>query len=73
MALDLDSSFLVGDACSDIEAAAAVGVQGILVLTGRGQEARAALDPELEVRCLVADDLGVAVDLILASVGEVTP
>ncbi len=46
-ALDLERSFLVGDAASDIAAANAVGVKGILVLTGRGLEysGRADLDP----------------------------
>jgi D-glycero-D-manno-heptose 1,7-bisphosphate phosphatase len=67
MALDLDGSFLVGDASSDIEAAAAVGVQGILVLTGRGSSQRMGMAGQL--RCLVANDLVGAVDLILASIG----
>jgi D-glycero-D-manno-heptose 1,7-bisphosphate phosphatase len=67
MALDLDGSFLVGDASSDIEAAAAVGVLGILVLTGRGSSQRMGMAGQL--RCLVADDLVGAVDLILASIG----
>ncbi len=34
--LDLPRSYLVGDALSDLEAAQAAGVYGLLVLTGRG-------------------------------------
>ena len=38
LGLDLSRSYLIGDAASDLEAARAAGVQGILVLTGRGRE-----------------------------------
>jgi histidinol-phosphate phosphatase family protein len=36
--LDLSHSYLIGDAITDLEAAEAVGVRGILVRTGRGNE-----------------------------------
>ena len=38
LSLDLSSSYFVGDAVTDLEAAHAVGAEGILVLTGRGTE-----------------------------------
>ena len=38
--IDLIQSFVIGDAVADIEAALAIGAKPILVLTGRGPEAR---------------------------------
>jgi D-glycero-D-manno-heptose 1,7-bisphosphate phosphatase len=63
--LDLDRSYLVGDAVTDMLAADAAGVKGILVLTGRGQEqvSRAGLADSSP--WLVVADLGAAVDHIL--------
>jgi D-glycero-D-manno-heptose 1,7-bisphosphate phosphatase len=63
--VDLAVSIVVGDAVSDLEAAAAAGCRAILVLTGRGREqlarARAAGWPQLRV----AEDLRDAVGAIL--------
>lgn len=63
--LDLGRSYFVGDAMTDMQAAEAAGVKGVLVLTGRGQEQmrEASLDESLP--WLVAPDLGAAVDHIL--------
>lgn len=49
MNIDLDKSYLIGDAITDLQAAHAVGVGGILVCTGRGIEQRKklALHPNL--------------------------
>jgi len=63
LGLDLERSYAIGDAASDIEAARAVGVRGILVLTGRGREQRALLGGDMD--CPVMDDLSAAVDYIL--------
>ena len=65
LGLNLARSYAVGDAASDIEAAHAVGVQGILVLTGRGREQAALLRMEGEASCPVVADLQAAVDYIL--------
>jgi D-glycero-D-manno-heptose 1,7-bisphosphate phosphatase len=63
LGLDLARSYAIGDAASDIEAARAAKVQGILVLTGQGREQTALLE---QVGCPVVTDLGAAVDYILA-------
>jgi len=44
--LDPGRSFMVGDTLKDIEAGGRVGAQGILVRTGYGAEAAAALNPD---------------------------
>jgi D-glycero-D-manno-heptose 1,7-bisphosphate phosphatase len=64
--LDLARSYAVGDAVSDIQAARSAGVQGILVLTGRGREQAALLRKESEASCPVVADLVGAVDYILS-------
>ncbi len=64
LGLDLTGSYLVGDALTDIEAAQAAGMRGLLVLTGRGSEQEAFVRGEGRVDCLVAADLGAALDLI---------
>jgi D-glycero-D-manno-heptose 1,7-bisphosphate phosphatase len=43
LSLDPDRSYMVGDTLNDIEAASRIGVRGILVRTGYGAEAAAAL------------------------------
>jgi D-glycero-D-manno-heptose 1,7-bisphosphate phosphatase len=63
--LDLGHSVLVGDAASDIEAARLAGVQGILVLTGRGSEQALLLERTGNVSCPVVTDLEAAVDRVL--------
>lgn len=62
--LSLGSSYLVGDALSDLEAGMAVGCQSILVLTGKGRENLPLLAEGYE-GCIVVSDLMEAVDWIL--------
>ena len=64
--LALERSYLVGDAITDLEAAVAVGVQPLLVLTGRGSEHAMLLDQQSHVACPVVDDLRAAVAWISA-------
>lgn len=59
--LALEQSYLVGDAITDLEAAVAVGVQPVLVLTGRGTDHAMLLDQQSHVTCPVVEDLGAAV------------
>lgn len=67
--LDLAGSYAIGDAASDMEAAGAAGVRGILVLTGRGREQCASLAGRADaVPCL--EDLSTAVDYVLAQTAE---
>ena len=69
--MDLECSYLIGDAVSDIHAAQAAGAQGILVLTGRGAKQASLLDAEGLVGCPVMADLGAAVDYILDQEEEI--
>lgn len=63
--LDLGRSYLVGDAMTDMQAAEAAGVKGVLVLTGRGQEQVRKAGLADSSPWLVVADLGAAVDYIL--------
>ena len=63
--LQLEASYLVGDAITDVQAALAVGCQPILVSTGRGLQARAELARQQIRQYWVAADLADAVTLIL--------
>ena len=65
LGLDLERSFLVGDALSDVEAARAAGCQPLLVLTGRGREQLPLLARHRHDDCPVVPDLAGAVDYIL--------
>jgi len=65
LGLDLVRSYVIGDAASDIQAAQAVGAQGILLLTGRGVEQVSALEARGLKGCLVMANLSTAVDYIL--------
>jgi HAD superfamily hydrolase (TIGR01662 family) len=58
--LDLRQSWLIGDALTDIEAAAAVGARGILVRTGRGASQASLLIPRDGLQYTVVDDLAEA-------------
>ncbi|MFC1463341.1 MAG: D-glycero-alpha-D-manno-heptose-1,7-bisphosphate 7-phosphatase [Candidatus Brachytrichaceae bacterium NZ_4S206] len=60
--LDLSRSVMIGDAITDMEAARAAGVRGILVMTGRGQSEWRAFTgaPWFDV----ADDLACAIELL---------
>ena len=63
--LDLTRSYVIGDAASDVEAAWAAGVHGILVLTGLGKEQVGLLKTKGGANCPLVADLGAAVDYIL--------
>lgn len=63
--LDLARSYLVGDAITDLEAALAVGVQPVLVRTGRGAAHAVLLDTQTHALCPVVNDLSEAVVWIL--------
>jgi D-glycero-D-manno-heptose 1,7-bisphosphate phosphatase len=65
MNLDLGSSYLVGDARSDVEAARAAGVRGIIVLTGRGKQTAESLSPDERATWRIVQDLEGAVAYIL--------
>ncbi len=67
MDLDLARSFMIGDRWSDLECGARVGATPILVLTGYGRGDHAYIGPTRTLQpALVAEDLGMAVDWILA-------
>lgn len=68
--LDLAASFMVGDAVSDIETAHAVGTQGILVRTGRGEEQVAGLTVHAHWNTPVVADLNEAADYIVGQFGR---
>jgi D-glycero-D-manno-heptose 1,7-bisphosphate phosphatase len=68
--LDLGTSFLIGDALTDLQAADAAGVRGILVRTGRGAAQEQLLDPPSRARCSIVPDLTAAVDQILLGVSQ---
>ena len=64
--LDLARSWVIGDAERDLQAGAALGVRGVLVLTGKGPRERARLEREGRPCEHVARDLREAADLVLA-------
>lgn len=61
---ELDGSYMVGDAVSDVSAAVAVGAKPILVRTGRGVDEETKLADE-SFRCPVVDTVHDAVTLIV--------
>jgi D-glycero-D-manno-heptose 1,7-bisphosphate phosphatase len=63
--LDLGRSYVIGDAITDMQAADAAGAQGILVLTGRGQEQVTKASLADASPWPVVADLGAAVDHVL--------
>jgi len=67
LGIELSSSYLVGDATTDVQAGLAAGCQCFMVVTGRGmrQSARAVADTRADFR--FARDLQHAVDMILQS------
>ncbi len=65
LGIDLGSSYLIGDAVSDIEAALAAGCSPIMVLTGRGQQQLPVLRQRGLDHIPVARDLAEAVSMIL--------
>ena len=60
--LDLAHSYLVGDALSDVGAARAAGVSGILVRTGRGAQQAGLEAREPSRACPVLPDLSAALE-----------
>jgi histidinol-phosphate phosphatase family protein len=62
--LDLARSLVVGDAFADVAAAAAIGAQPILVLTGLGREQHARMVEKNHSGYAVVDDLWGAVEWI---------
>lgn len=64
-ALDMSNAFLIGDALSDIQAGLVVGVQTILVLTGRGKEQLQAYEYQGKRPFLVAKNLLHAAEMVL--------
>jgi D-glycero-D-manno-heptose 1,7-bisphosphate phosphatase len=67
LSIDLEGSYLVGDSWSDLAAAQAAGVRGILVLTGRGRETAQCLSTEARAGIPVLADLWAATDYILGA------
>jgi D-glycero-D-manno-heptose 1,7-bisphosphate phosphatase len=65
LAIDLTTSFLVGDAITDLEAALAVGCRPVMVRTGRGRKQAGALAFNGLGDVPVVADLGEAVEWIL--------
>jgi len=65
LGIDLASSYLVGDALSDIEAGRAAGCTPVLVLTGRGREELSKVGRSGPTGFLLAADLAESVDWIL--------
>ena len=63
--LDLEASFFIGDALSDIEAALAAGCQPILVLTGRGSQQQQLLQQHRHSGIPVLPDITAAAQYIL--------
>lgn len=57
LAVDLEQSYAVGDQASDLQAAARAGCTAALVLTGKGSETLAAMEPGLRAAVHVAPDL----------------
>ena len=63
--IDLDRSFLVGDAVTDVEAALQAGCRPFIVRSGRGQAQLAKLRMRGYEAVTVVVDLSEAVELIL--------
>ena len=63
--LDLEESYFIGDARSDMVAAAAAGCQPILVKSGRGAAQLATIEEQLRSACKITDDLAKAVQYIV--------
>ena len=64
--IDLDRSFLVGDAVTDVEAALGAGCRPLMVRSGRGQAQLSKLRLQGYEAVIVVADLSEAVELILS-------
>ena len=63
--INLDRSFLIGDAVTDVEAALGAGCQPLMVRSGRGQAQLEKLRTQGHEAVIVVADLSEAVDVIL--------
>ncbi len=70
LGLDLSASWLVGDAVTDLQAAAATGMRAVLVRTGRGEHQEQHLLANAGLSCLVVADISTAVNYILEQIKE---
>lgn len=67
--IDLENSFMVGDAVTDLQAAQSAGVsQRILVLTGRGDDQRKRLKNYPGLATVIVDDIQSAANFIVENV-----
>jgi D-glycero-D-manno-heptose 1,7-bisphosphate phosphatase len=67
LSIDLESSALIGDALTDIQAGSAAGIKTlILVKTGRGREQLLLSQTILNPQFLIADHLLSAINIILS-------
>ncbi|MFT4537847.1 MAG: D-glycero-D-manno-heptose 1,7-bisphosphate phosphatase [Planctomycetota bacterium] len=66
--IDLSRSWIVGDSMRDLEAGKRLGVEGVLVRTGKGAEVERSFDTAKRQLVRVANDLFGASQLILSSV-----
>ena len=58
LAIDMNSSYVIGDRCQDLEMARRAGLEGVLVLTGYGRGERDYILPRERVRpAYIAEDL----------------
>ena len=64
--INLNRSWLVGDAITDLQAGISAGVQSILVHTGRGTSQSSLCTPQTLAHVVEMADLAAAVDYILA-------
>jgi D-glycero-D-manno-heptose 1,7-bisphosphate phosphatase len=67
LGLSLEGSYMIGDRESDLQAGAAAGATSILVRTGYGKEAEAALESRGNANAFIVEDISKAVDLILGN------
>jgi histidinol-phosphate phosphatase family protein len=68
LSLDLQRSWMIGDAWSDVQAGQAAGVrQAILLKTGRGREQLSQSHPENIASHLIFDHLSQAIDAIFTT------
>jgi D-glycero-D-manno-heptose 1,7-bisphosphate phosphatase len=72
LGLDLTSAFMIGDACTDVQAGQAAGCRSFLVLTGRGLSQLAMTMHQAKTNFHVVPGLDIAVEHILNNEETVT-